>query len=217
MRTPHKSPQRYRRETLIAKKVGLLQSKRLYPDNNDVENDEDEFDVAWGMNRFIRREDKQAIGTLHSQFSFSEDSVYGAMRAGSHQVQAIDSLNRDFGKAVYYLLYNPNEIPISISYPLKERIRLGSPAIGGRVLDADHVHQALAQLKEGEFPTYVTLMQSASTSNWRLETWAADLLLTCQVGEQFDASRDDQVRYFLERRTGPIGAALAVSITLSDG
>src|ERR1700722_15237271 len=27
----------YRREILIAKKVGLLQSKRLYPENNDVE------------------------------------------------------------------------------------------------------------------------------------------------------------------------------------
>ena len=129
-----------RRETLIGKKIGLLQSKRLYPDNNDVEDDEDEFNVAWGMNRFIRREGKQAIGPLHSQFSFSEDSIYGAMRAGSHQVQAIDTLNRDFGKAVYYLLYNPHGIPVSISYPLRERIRLDPPAIGCRVLDADHVH-----------------------------------------------------------------------------
>jgi hypothetical protein len=60
-------------------------------------------------------------------------------------------------------------------------------------------------------------MRAASASNWRLETWAADLLLTCQVGEQFDASRDEHVRYFLERRTGPIGAALAVSVTLPDG
>jgi hypothetical protein len=207
----------YRRETLIAKKIGLLQSKRLYPENNDVEDDEDEFDVAWGMNRFIRREDTQAIGTLHSQFSFSEDSIYGAMRAGSHQVQTIETLNRDFGKAVYYLLYNPHEIPVSISYPLKEKIRLDPPAIGCRVLDADHVHQALVEIKEGNSPTYATLLRSASASNWRLETWAADLLLTCQVGEQFDASRDEQVRYFLERRTGPIGAALAVSITLPDG
>ena len=30
----------YQREALIAKKIGLLQSKRLYPDNNDVD-DED--------------------------------------------------------------------------------------------------------------------------------------------------------------------------------
>ncbi|MET4232303.1 hypothetical protein ACVWXN_006019 [Bradyrhizobium sp. i1.4.4] len=55
-----------------------------------------------------------------------------------------------------------------------------------------------------------------AASDWPLETWAADLLLTCQVGQQFDASRDDRVRYFLERRSGPIGAALAVSITLPE-
>ncbi|OAF03666.1 hypothetical protein AYJ54_03945 [Bradyrhizobium centrolobii] len=207
----------YRGETLIAKKIGLLQTKRLYPDNNDVEDDEDEFELFAGMNRFIRREDKQAIGALHLHFSFSEDSVYGAMRAGSRQIQVIDALNRDFGKAVYYLFYNPHEIPVSISYPIKERIRLDRPAIGCRVLDADEVHQALTGLKGGDSPTYTTLTQAASASNWRLEAWAADLLLTCQVGEQFDASREERVRYFLERRTGPIGAALAVSITLPDG
>ncbi|TYL83505.1 hypothetical protein [Bradyrhizobium cytisi] len=209
------SPQRQMRFWLS--RLGLLQSKRLYPDNNDVEDDDDGFDFAWGMNRFIRREDAQAIGALHRQFSFSEDSIYGAMRAGSHQVQAIDTLNRDFGKTAYYFVYNPHAIPVSISYPLKEKIRLDSPAIGCRVLDADHVHQALAELREGDSPTYATLMRLASASYWRLETWAADLLLTCQVGEQFDTSRDEQVRYFLERRTGPIGAALAVSITLPDG
>jgi hypothetical protein len=184
----------YRRETLIAKKIGLLQSKRLYPNNNDVEDDEDGFDFAWGMNRFLRREDTQALGTLHRQFSFGVDSVYGAIRAGSQQVRAIDSLNRDFGKVVYYLLYNPDEIPASIGYPLREKIRLDLPAIGCRVLDADHVHLALAEFGDGESPTYAALVRSASASNWRLETWAADLLLTCQVGEQFDASRDEQVR-----------------------
>jgi hypothetical protein len=33
----------------------------------------------------------------------------------------------------------------------------------------------------------------------------------------FDDSRDGEVRYFLERRSGPIGAALAASITLPEG
>jgi hypothetical protein len=206
----------YQREKLIAKKIGLLQSKRLYPDNNDVDDDEDEFGLLSGMNAFIRRDDAQAVRTLHRQFLFNEGSPYGAMRAGKHQIQAIDTLNQEFGKTVYYLLYHPHEIPLSVSYPLKERVRLDTPTLGCRVLDADEVHQALVGLKEGESPIFKELMLSASIRNWRLETWAADLLLTCQVGEQFDASREDRVRYFLERRSGPIGAALAVSITLPD-
>jgi hypothetical protein len=205
----------YRRENLIAKKIGLLQSKRLYPDNNDVE-DDDKIGFAYGMNAFLRREGQQAVGTLHRNFSFADDCVYGAIHAGDHQVQSIDALNRDFGKAVYYLLYNPHQMPSTISYPLRERIRVEQATVGCRVLDADHVHQALAGLSEGVSPTYAMMESAGAASNWPLETWAADMLLTCQVGEQFDDSRDDRVRYFLERRSGPIGAALAVSITLPD-
>src|ERR1700691_2207556 len=139
----------YRRETLIAKKIGLLQSKRLYPDNNDVD-DEDEDGFLYGMNAFIRRESSQAIGALHREFSFGERCVYGAIHSGSEQVKSIDALNRDFGKVVYYLLYNPHKVPFSISYPLQERIRIDQPAVGCRVFDADQVHLALAELNEGE-------------------------------------------------------------------
>jgi hypothetical protein len=206
----------YRHDKLIAKKIGLLQSKRLYPDNNDVD-DEDEAGFLYGMNAFIRRESTQAVGTLHRSFSFGEHCIYGAIRSGSAQIESIDGLNRDFGKVVYYLLYNPHKIPFSVTYPLRERTRIDQLAVGCRVLDADHVHQALVELNEGEPPTFKMLKDAGTTSDWPLETWAADLLLTCHVGQQFDDSRDERVRYFLERRSGPIGAALAVSITLPDG
>lgn len=205
----------YRGDTLIAKKIGLLQSKRLYPDNNDVD-DEDEIGFRHGMNAFLRRDGQQAAGALHRQFSFSDDSVYGAIHAGHQQIQLIDNLNNEFGKAVYYLLYNPDQMPCSISYPLRERVRVDEMPAGCRVLDSDHVHGALAGLREGASPTYAMLREAGAASNWALETWAADMLLTCQVGEQFDDERDGRVNYFLERRSGPIGAALAASITLPD-
>ena len=206
----------YQREKLIAKKIGLLQSKRLYPENKDVD-DEDEAGFVYGMNAFIRRDSAQAVGALHRDFSFNENCVYGAIHSGSDQIKSIDVLNRDFGKAVYYLLYNPHKIPFSISYPLRERIRVDQSSVGCRVFDADHIHQALADLTDGRSPTFEMLKRAGAASDWPLDTWAADLLLTCKVGQQFDDSRDERVRYFLERRSGPIGAALAVSITLSDG
>jgi len=207
----------YRHETLIAKKVGLLQSKRLYPDNNDVEED-DETSFRYGMNAFLRREDTQAIGVLYRQFSFNDSCVYGSINAGSDQIRAIETLNQNFGKVVYYLLYNPNEIPLSVSYPLSNRIRIDRPPhVGCRVHDADHMHRSVSGLSEGQSPTYAMMSGGGTEIGWSLETWAADLLLTCQVGDQFDDSRDEAVRYFLERRSGPIGAALAVSITLPEG
>ncbi|WP_189051125.1 hypothetical protein [Aliidongia dinghuensis] len=205
----------YRGEKLVAKKIGLLQSKRLYPDNNDVD-DDDEIGFLHGMNAFIRREASQAIAALHRNFAFNQSCIYGAMQAGSHQIQSIESLNRNFGKTVYYLLYNPHIIPLSVRYPLQQRIRIDRPAVGCRVFDADYVHQVLSGLNEGESPTFSMIESAGLTSAWPLETWAADLLLTCQVGQAFEDSRDTEVRYFLERRSGPIGAALAASITLPD-
>lgn len=205
----------YRGDKLVAKKIGLLQSKRLFPSNNDVD-DEDEFGFRSGMNAFIGRDGQQAVGALHRDFSFTEDCTYSAIHAGAQQLQLIDDLNRDFGKAVYYLLYNPHNIPCSISYPRLERIRCGEIAVGCRVVDADHVHGALLNLKKGQSPTYAMLKSAGEASNWSLETWAADMLLTCKVGEQFTDDRESRVHYFLERRSGPIGAALAASITLPD-
>jgi hypothetical protein len=88
------------------------------------------------------------------------------------------------------------------------------PDTAPRLSDAEHVHSALSSLAEGASPTFAMIKGASALSDWPLETWAADLLLTCQVGQQFDDARDSDVRYFLERRSGPIGAALAASITL---
>jgi hypothetical protein len=203
----------YRREKMIAKKVGLLQSKRLYPDNNEVD-DDDELEFLYGMNSFIRKDGTQAIGSLHRTFSFSDSCIYAAIHAGSDQIASIEQLNRNFGKTVYYLLYNPHLVPFSVSYPLRERVRIDDLCVGCRVYDAEQVHSALSNLGKGESPTFAMIKQAGAASDWRLETWAADLLLTCKVGRQFDDAQDSDVRYFLERRSGPIGAALAVSVTL---
>ena len=169
------------------------------------------------MNAFIHKDGNQAIGALHRTFSFDEKCIYAAIQAGSDQINSIELLNKNFGKAVYYLLYNPHEIPFSVSYPLQERVRIDHPTIGCRVYDADHVHLALADFHKGESPSFATIKRAGTMSDWPMETWAADLLLTCRVGRQFNDAQDSDVRYFLERRSGPIGAALAASITLPDG
>lgn len=205
----------YRGDTLVAKKIGLLQSKRLYPDNNDVD-DDDEAGFRFGMNAFLGRDEHQSVGALHRSFSFTDDCIYGAIHAGDNQIQLIDQLNRDFGKAVYYLLYNPDQVPCSVTYPLRQRTTVTDTSVGCRVLDADQVHAVLAGLTQGASPSYASLTSGDVTNNWPLETWAADLLLTCKVGERFTDDRDSRVHYFLERRSGPIGAALAASITLPE-
>lgn len=206
----------YRAGTLISQKIGLLQSKRLYPANNDVE-DDDPLGYAYGMNAFLRRDRKSPLGRLHRQFDFSETCSYGALCAGSDQADVIRRLNEEFGEAVYYLFYNPPAIPATVRYPALSYLAVEDPPLGCRVYTMADVDAVLATLEEGEAPTLGALEDAAGSSNWRLETWAADLLLQCKVGQQFGPDREAIVSRLLERRSGPIGAAIAVSIALPGG
>lgn len=72
----------YRNGNLLAQKIGLLQSKRLYPANRDVE-DSDPVDFAYGMNKFLRRDPKSILARLHRQFYFNGGCTYAALTAGS--------------------------------------------------------------------------------------------------------------------------------------
>jgi len=78
------------------------------------------------------------------------------------------------------------------------------------------VHAVLGTLEKGRSPTLKAIVAGGASSNWRLEQWVADLVLACKAGQQFDKSVQDRVASLLERRTGPIGAAIAVSIALPN-
>ncbi|MBX5204102.1 hypothetical protein [Rhizobium sp. NZLR1] len=204
----------YRAEALIAQKIGLLQSKRLYPENNDVQ-DEDPVGFQYGMNEFLRRDPHSPLHKLHVQYDFVDGCKYAALKAGSKQVAAMKDMNNVFGEVVYYLLYNPPTVPSSTRYPVKEYVRFEEAPVGCRVRTAGAVETSLEALKEGESPTYAQLEGAQASGNWRLESWVVDLL-KCNVGQQFDESREEKVAQMLERRSGPIGAAIAISIALPE-
>lgn len=203
----------YRAGTLLSQKIGFLQSKRLYPANNDVE-DDDPVGFAYGMNAFLRRDPKSPLGKLYRQFEFTSDCSYGALTAGSDQVEIIQRLNEEFGDAVYYLFYNPPTIPATVRYPVTSYQAVTHPPLGCRVYTMADVEPLLSMLDEGVAPTIGALEKAGPASNWRLETWAADLLLRCKVGQQFGEDRREMVGRLLTRRSGPIAAAIAVSIEL---
>lgn len=206
----------YQNGNLLAQKIGLLQSKRLYPTNRDVD-DSDPIDFAYGMNKFLRRDPKSILGRLHRQFDFDSGCVYAALTSGSDQIASMADFAEKFGEALYYLLHNPPFLPASIRYPVTARQTVETPALGCRVFTVSDIDRALAPLPKNTAPTFQQVNAVAPSSNWRLEQWAADLLLTCQVGRQFDGSDKALVSNLLVRRTGPIGAAIAISNELGTG
>jgi hypothetical protein len=200
---------------IVAQKIGLLQSKRLYPANKDVD-DEDPVGFRYGMNAFFAPQ-PQASKALQRRYEFDGSCLYGALKAGDSQVDAIDHFNREFGVSLFYLFYNPPTLPSTTGYPVLEFKAIESPSVGARVSRATTVHKLLKQLDDGRSPSFDQVQKATmSNSNWRLEKWAAELLLTCKVGQPIGENREELVNRLVMRRSGPIGAAIAVNITLRD-
>jgi hypothetical protein len=202
----------YRGSQLIARKVGLLQSKRLYPFNQDIDEDDD-IDHAYGMNRFLLAEAQSAFAKTQGKYRFTGSCEYKALKAADQQVAVIDNLNARLTDAVYYLMYNPPKVPTTISYPARSFRVVKQIPLACRVFAVPDIHAVLAKLKDGKSPSLRALKNAKS--NWRLEDWV-DLLLLCKVGHVFDRPEEGSIRDLLVRRTGPISAALAVSIAMPE-
>jgi hypothetical protein len=202
----------YEQGVLRDQKIGLLQSKRLYPTVGDVA-DEDPVGFMYGMNAFLRREPGSVLGKIDRLYVFDRDSEYRAIAKGGHQSDVIADLNDQLGEAVYYLFYNPPDLPTTVRYPLEQVLCAPRPKLGSRVYRAAEIELAMKGLAKGRSPS-IGQLEMVTRSNWRLETWAADLLLRCKVGQRFRGDRAAIVGRLLERRTGPIATAIAVSIDL---
>ena len=206
----------YRRRRLLSQKIGLLQSKRLYPHNNEVEED-DTIDFAYGMNRFLRPEPMSTLGIANRRFEFNVDCAYASLKSGDKQINEINGFNEKFGDAIYYLFYNPSVVPMTVHSPITSHQSVTDLPLGCRVYATGDVHPVLNKLRKGSAPTLAALGAPEPSSNWRLETWAADLLLGCRVGQQIGPDREDLVNGMLVRRSGPIVSAIAISVVLPDG
>lgn len=203
----------YRGKRMIAQKIAMLQTKRLYPANNEVL-DDDPVGFRYGMNAFLNKDTQSPLSVLNRTFVFDESCVYGALNADSEQVEAIDTLNSNFGSSVFYMFYNPPVLPAKVVYPIRAKRQIKNVQLGCRVFLSTEVHTVLGKLQKGASPTFKMITKDGAKSNWRLESWIADLVLACKAGQRFDAKNQAKIANLLERRSGPIGAAIAVSIAL---
>lgn len=204
----------FRGGMLQGEKIGVLQAKRLYPMNNEVL-DADPVGYRSGLNGLLFPDPNTALSRMRRTFEFTEECHYQALKAKDEQCRVIEDFNQQFGEAAYYLFYNPPIVPETVNFPIDAYQTLSTPpSLGVRVVRASDVHTALDRLDEGKTPTLKSIIETASPHE-RLEDWAANLLL-CNVGVIFDSSKEDTINRLIVRRSGPIGAAIAISIALSD-
>jgi hypothetical protein len=208
--------------TLVARKVALLQSKRLYSREIPVST-VDRSDYEIGIGRLVDRIEPVVPLSTQRAFNFSEACVYGAMTARSEQVQRIEQYMDEHNIPVYYGLYNPPRIPFAGVVPLLvSEPEDGSVELGCRIITAADAHAVLAALPMGRPPTFIELVAPSrppdsdryAAHGWRLEAFVADEVLRCRQGRVFEDAQDQDLSTLLYRRSAPIAAAVVVSIDL---
>jgi hypothetical protein len=215
-----------RQGSLIARKVALLQTKRLYSREIPVV-PVDESDYRIGIGRLADRTDRSVPISSQRTFSFDRSSVYQATQAGHRQIDRIDAYFEHRGIPVYYGFYNPLTLPFQTTYPvLNGRAPECENEIGCRVVPADHVHAVVRELEDGRSPSVndialaspLDAVDPRSTLGWRLERFIADEVLRCRQGRMFEDLTDPNLRGLLYERSAPIAAAITITIDIGgDG
>lgn len=112
-----------RQGLVLAKKMAILQSKRLYPDQGGViEETAEDFNI--GMGRLLPSGALTAPIGLNHAFSFTTASRYVALKVGDYQYKAIQDYEKQRKIPVHYLLYNPWRLPVKYTIPLRGSLLL---------------------------------------------------------------------------------------------
>lgn len=210
------------RNSLTAQKVAVLQSKRLYPDHQGIV-EETEEDYRIGFGTLLPAAHSLPSIARNQTFSFSSQSGYRALRVADDQWKAIESYEAQYSLPVHYLLYNPWDIPVTYAYPLIGQPKLGRRGNGGcRVVPSRLLRADLAGRPNNYFPKFEDLSAAVSHSKahahgWRLEHFMSNLLLKCKEGKVFDSVNEDSMFALFNRRSGPIAAAVAITVEQFDG
>jgi hypothetical protein len=206
---------------LLRSKVVLLQSKRLYADELEWEEDSP-LDYMRGFGRLLHTNDEWAEIAAPRRFGFTHASQYKALVRGVGQYDRIRQYESERHVPVYYLLYNPRQIPSDSYVPISAATDGGNGradnSIGCRIVPASRIRNILDGRPEGAAPSYgdITMigapLNGNSTGGWRLEHFVVDLVLNCLEGYVAESPSDGGLNYIFNRRTGPISAALAITL-----
>ena len=208
------------RGRVLRSKIGLLQSKRLYPMEQDYHEDEP-IDYAQGFGRLWQSEEVYLEIIKPRTFTFQTKCRYKALALGNKQSTAIQEYENKYKIPIYYNLYHPSRIPTSQNFPLTIPLQKpGRNTVGCRILPSAALHSALRDKGGGYVPSYGDLTafleapfdETSNRAGWRLEHFVSDLLLECKAGYITTGYEDEGVRRVFFERGAPISAAISITI-----
>ena len=212
------------RGKLAVRKVALLQTKRLYSREIPVAEME-RVDYLIGIGRIIDTTDPQFPLSQQRAFAFDDQCIYGAINTSGKQWSASSTT-----KALRTFLSTTGCttqccFPMRTSTPYRLAIRPPARMTWACARLSVDVHEALEPMTEGRSPTVRDLRLTVpldddpmSIHGWRLERFIADEgVLRCRQGCLFGQSDDPRLNQLLYARSGPISAAIAITIDFGAG
>lgn len=204
-------------------KVALLQSKRLYPSEQQLDEDRT-MEYRIGFGRLLESDAWWASVIEERTFAFTEQSEYRALKIDDDQYKHIAEYEATYSIPVHYLFYNPWNIPWSVEIPAQANGEIsGNCEVGCRVLPARELRNAMVEKERGA-PSYYelkTLLEAPFVSTphqagWRLEHFVVDLLLECHAGYVTNSPSDPGLEQVFYGRSAPISAAIAITIDVPE-
>ena len=206
---------------VVRSKISLLQSKKLYANSLNYVKDS-RYVRRFGLGRLLLTDDEHAALVADRLLKFTMNSRYRAYRKGSDQQDTMGHFERRWGTEMYYLFYNPLDIPLAVKMPMEEMPILPENSIGCRVVEKRDLDYALSSFSDGHSPSYLEVRENLTSeylgapcsAGWSLEEYAADLMLKCKVGLVDDSPSYESLKVLMDQKRMPMSCALSVTFDM---
>ncbi|MEO1580211.1 MAG: hypothetical protein AAFR91_00085 [Pseudomonadota bacterium] len=208
-----------RRGKVIRSKLAMLQSKKIYA--AQAKHTEG---PRYGLGSFLVSEAEHADLVKETTLKFKETSRYQAFAKNDDQQTTMGHFERRWGMSLHYLFYNPLDIPLSVAVPMRGEPSFPSNSVGCRVVPKKVLDQALKDKPIGYKPSYAdlqngiprTLNEIECAAGWRMEGFAADLMLQCKEGFVDDSPNFESVAIIFDQKRLPMSAGIAITFDIPD-
>lgn len=208
-----------RSRRVLRSKIVLIQSKKLYADPLHYKEEEDPRIRQFGLGRLLVSDEEHQEIIAKRQLSFDDKSIYGAFKKDSRQQNAMQHFQQRFSTPMFYMFYNPWNIPHTVTMPLEEQLEFTNNKIGMRIVPKDYLDSALSEYKKGYSPSFKDLRdrllgeftREEFSGGWRLEYFVSNLMIDCKQGLIDDSPNFDHLVDLMQQKRRPMSAAISIT------
>lgn len=205
---------------IVRSKLVFLQSKRLYANAMKFKPIDPYYRM--GMGRLLVTDEEHQELIEKKTINFSGSCRYKAVKTDDDQYDAMEHFSHAHDVEIFYLFYNPVEIPWSVESPVETLPEINNNDVGCRVVPRDVLDRGLDKKGKNYSPSYsevasITAGQlegGDSTAGWRLEYFVNELFIACKKGKIDDSPNFELLLNLMNQKSSPISSAISISFDL---